>query len=240
MARKRSTQGPRTASAAPGARQPAAGPATRREAGGPAAEVSAAGAALLVVDEGRGVVRSSGWDRLFGTPVPERIPAPASGDEDDELLGAIARALEEADRSGEVAHAYVVVSLDRKRRYAVSAGRIGHNGGATGGAHPRNGGGRVTAVLVDDISDSFRVSPAEGEVVRQLAHDLRTPLTSLGGAVELMQSGRLGAIRPEHERLLTIMQKGIDLMLTRINEAAAPYRRDTTLQIPGQGRPPVT
>jgi signal transduction histidine kinase len=119
---------------------------------------------------------------------------------------------------------YVEVSLDRRRTYSVAAGPF-----ADGGQGPE------TAVLVSEISDAFSAGPKEGEAIRQLGHDLRTPLTSMGGAVELLQTGRLGRLSPEQARLLGMLRQGLDLMLSLIDEATLPYRRAAGVAGPRRG-----
>jgi signal transduction histidine kinase len=69
----------------------------------------------------------------------------------------------------------------------------------------------------------------EGKVIRQLGHDLRTPLTSISGAVELLQSGRLGGLQPQQERVVSLMQKGVEGMVRLIDESTAPFRKDRDL-----------
>jgi signal transduction histidine kinase len=74
-----------------------------------------------------------------------------------------------------------------------------------------------------------QASVAEGKVIRALGHDLRTPLTSISGAVELLQSGRLGGLEPPQEKVLGLMAKGVENMVRLIDEATAPYHNDRRL-----------
>jgi len=229
----RTNSTPRSARSQPA---PSALTAVVEQAVDPQSGVDAVGAALLLVDQAGNVVRTTGWERLTGSPAPDLIPAPGAADDDD-LVEAVASAVEESARRDAVARRFVIVSLEKKRRYAVSAGPVGGGNGhgerSGTAAAATGGGGARTAVLVGDISGAFGISPMEGEAIRQLAHDLRTPLTSLGGAVELLQTRRLGPLNEEQERLLVIMQKGLDLMLTRIDEASAPFRRSAGID-PGR------
>ncbi len=175
-----------------------------------APEMEGVRAALLVVDERGVVAQASGWEELFGAPAPSRMPSPGG---DDALVGTVAEAVEEARRRGGPVRRLATITLDRHRYYSVSAGPAGP------GAE-----GRGTAVLVVEITDAFKTGPKEGEEIRQLGHDLRTPLTSMSGAVELLQSGRLGALTPEQERLLGMLQQGMQMMLTLIEDATEAYR----------------
>src|SRR5438093_474219 len=87
-------------------------------------------------------------------------------------------------------------------------------GGASG---PNGDGGR--AALVPEITDAFGVGPREGDSIRELAHDLRTPLAWMSGAVELLESGRLGRLTADQVRLLDMLGKGLQMMLTLIDDA---------------------
>jgi signal transduction histidine kinase len=185
--------------------KPRKGPATA------ATEMTGLRAALLIVDEQGAVAQASGWHELFGDPPPSRMPAP--GTEDETLIASVAQAVEEARRRGGPVRRVAAVSLDRHRYYSVSAGPAGPGAG-----------GRGTAALVVEITDAFKAGPKEGEEIRHLGHDLRTPLTSMSGAVELLQSGRLGPLAPEQERLLGMLQQGMQMMLTLIEDATNIYR----------------
>ncbi len=176
-----------------------------------ATEVQAAGAALLVVDRSGAVIGTSGWEELFGDKAPGALPA--TGGSGDELLDAVACVVEEsARRRATVRHCFGI-SLDRQRFYSLSAGPL-----------PAAGRDPATALLALEITEAFKAGPKEGEEIRQLGHDLRTPLTSMSGAVELLGTGRLGPLSPEQGKLVGMLQKGIELMLSLIDEATVPYR----------------
>ena len=181
-----------------------------RVARAPGSEAEAIGAALLIVDARRGVVRALGWENLFGGPPPERIVP--TGSSADPVLEALASAIEEAARSGVLAHRITGAGLDRRRLYSIAAGPLG-------GDAPRH-----TVVMALEIAATIQAGPQEGEAIRQLAHDLKSPLTSVSGAVELLQSGRLGSLSAPQLRLLGMVQKGVEMMLALIEKAAAPYR----------------
>ena len=172
-------------------------------------------AALLVVNAAGEVTRSMGWDKVVGTQPPARIRRGGAGaesdDPEDALLDSIVVAVQESRKVAGPVRKVAEVSSDRARYYSISAG-------------PARGTDDETAVLVVEITEAFKVGPREGDSIRQLGHDLRTPLTSMGGAVELLQSGRLGELTPEQDRLLGMLQQGMQMMLTLIDEATEPYR----------------
>ncbi len=135
------------------------------------------------------------------------------------------------DRSGSVLRAsgwcaptrrVVAVELDKRRFYSVSAGPLGA------------GGDGQAAALVLEITDAFGLGPREGDSIRELAHDLRTPLASMSGAVELLESGRLGQLTPEQVRLLGMLGKGMQMMLSLIDDATT--RAKAAQAADGRGR----
>ncbi len=70
----------------------------------------------------------------------------------------------------------------------------------------------------------FGLGPGEGDSIRQLTHDLRTPLSSMSGAVELLEAGRLGQLTPEQTKLLGMLGKGMQMMLSLLDDASARAR----------------
>jgi signal transduction histidine kinase len=177
-------------------------------AGDRSREFEALGAALVVVDLDGTVIEAPGWEKSVGSPPPARIPSEEEGPE--ELLLGVAAALEEGRRRAGPCRRMVTVELDRKRCYSVAAGPL-----LSG--HPA---GRAAAIVME-ITDALEVGPREGDAMRQLTHDLRTPLTSISGATELLVSGRLGRLTSEQAPLLEVLQKGLQLMLSLIGEASA-------------------
>src|SRR5262249_37195179 len=78
---------------------------------------------------------------------------------------------------------------------------------ATGPAAGRAGGdGRLVAVV--DISEPVMEAPSVRRIFSQINHDLRSPLTSITGAAELLLSGRVGSMEPVQRRLVTIVEEG--------------------------------
>jgi len=178
--------------------------ARRGEPGGPA---------FLLVGAGGSVVEALEWETVSADPVPGRIGA---GSEHDPLLRAIGEAVLLARQSRRPSARSIEISLERPHVYAIAAAPIAGKGrGRTG----------EVAVIVSE-APAAQAGRAEGKVMRQLGHDLRTPLTSISGAVELLQSGRLGPMADQQVRVLGMMQKGVDAMVRLIDEATAPFRQD--------------
>jgi signal transduction histidine kinase len=189
-------------------KQPVAGRAARADG-----RREAPAACLIVHDDGD-VVRASGWDRMFDVAAPEHIRPGAV--QRDPLLAAVSEALLQAGETGGVAHS--LVELDRPDRAWVSIAA----------ASLALGGGAGTMVIIrsaDDVVDS-----AGGKAIRKLEHDLRSPLTSISGAAELLESGRLGELSPEQIRCLGVVQRGAASLLGMLMAAAAPFRSAVPLE----------
>jgi signal transduction histidine kinase len=83
---------------------------------------------------------------------------------------------------------------------------------------PLTGGG-WEANLIPLVGGSGR----EAEILSNLLHDLRTPLTTLLGAAELLESGRLGGA-PERAATLLKAVEGAGRQITAMLEQAAERR----------------
>jgi PAS domain-containing protein len=77
-----------------------------------------------------------------------------------------------------------------------------------------------TLFLIVDVTAHLTGSEAVRRVVAQLAHDLRSPLTSVAGAAELLLSGRIGSLEATQDKLVRIVDEGAGKM-TRIIQHAA-------------------
>ena len=167
--------------------------------------------AFLVVDGKRGVIRASGWETVVGRPAPTRIPP--AGLLPDTLEDAIAAGIEEAERTGAAARRTASVGGRRPGPCLIIACCVSPSRA-----------GRRTAVVVDARIGAAAAVASEGQVIRRLAHDLRSPLTSISGAAELLQGGRLGAMTEPQLKCLALMSRAIASLLEVIETAAAPYR----------------
>ena len=181
------------------------------------ADESAAGrphAVFFLIDGRGGVVEVAGWERMSADPPPSSFDA--SVEAENPIVGTIAEAVAEARAAGAPATRCIEISQEKIRIYAVTAAPMPGRGGARFAVTVAEAGGPQAGV-------------AEGKVIRQLGHDLRTPLTSISGAVELLQSGRLGGLQPQQERVVSLMQKGVEGMVRLIDESTAPFRKDRDL-----------
>jgi signal transduction histidine kinase len=167
-------------------------------------------AAFLLVNGRGAVIEATGWEALSLDPVPRFIGAPGEGDEP--VLAGISAAVATARRGRRPAVRLVEVTLQRAHVYVIAAAPL-----------PGPGRSGSIAVTVAETGEP-QAGSAEAKVIRQLGHDLRTPLTSISGAVELLQSGRLGPLQEGQTKVVGLMQKGADALLKLIDEATSPYR----------------
>jgi len=171
--------------------------------------------AVFFLIDGRGhVVEAAGWDRLSADPAPSSFDA--SAEADNPIVQSIAESIADARAAGVPATRRIEISLEKIRIYAVTAAPM-----------PGRGGARFAVTVAE--AGGPQAGAEEGKVIRQLGHDLRTPLTSISGAVELLQSGRLGGLQPQQERVVSLMEKGVEAMVRLIDESTAPFRKEKDL-----------
>ncbi len=80
-----------------------------------------------------------------------------------------------------------------------------------------------TLFTVEPVEQSERVDERVRQFVAHLTHDLRTPLTSLMGASDLLLSGRVGDIDERHARLLRIVSESTERMASLLNEITSRF-----------------
>jgi len=81
---------------------------------------------------------------------------------------------------------------------------------------PESGGGRVFAY--HDVSHEKTVDRMKSEFISVASHELRTPMTSIKGSVDLILSGFAGETSPEMQELLEIAQKSCDRLVRLVND----------------------
>ena len=85
--------------------------------------------------------------------------------------------------------------------------------------------GRLVTVL--DVSDALTSSGPLSRVLSQVSHDLRSPLTSVVGAAELLLSGRTGELGDAHRRMVNIIDEGARKMNTILESAKGRFSAQT-------------
>ena len=88
--------------------------------------------------------------------------------------------------------------------------------GAEGTASAAAARGRVFAY--HDVSHEKAVDRMKSEFISVASHELRTPMTSIKGSVDLILSGFAGETSPEMQELLEIAQKSCDRLVRLVND----------------------
>lgn len=97
----------------------------------------------------------------------------------------------------------------------------GAEAGVRATAMPLPGGG--TVITLERLSSSAAVQERVQQFVAQITHDLRTPLTSILGASDLLLSGRVGAPDDRHVRLLRIVSEGTQRLAAQLGDLAKQF-----------------
>jgi signal transduction histidine kinase len=64
-------------------------------------------------------------------------------------------------------------------------------------------------LMLVDVTELLGSSATVRSVFSQVNHDLRSPLTSIGGAAELLASGRVGEMDGMQKRLVGIVEESV-------------------------------
>lgn len=164
--------------------------------------LDAIAAGVLVVDQGGRVLHaSSPVARLLGGEVRDLAAEVAQAGEMPRRE--VVSALLEACTGWEEVHR--LITFDRERRHYFYLSAAPHEG--------KDGKRRIVA-LVMDLTDVVLQGDMAAEFIRQARHDMRGPLTSIQGGVELLLTERLGRLEERQRKLLHIMVKGIQSMVT--------------------------
>jgi len=81
---------------------------------------------------------------------------------------------------------------------------------------PAGSCGRV--LTYHDVSHEKAVDRMKSEFISVASHELRTPMTSIKGSVDLILSGFAGDMSPEMQELLEIAQKSCDRLVRLVND----------------------
>ena len=131
----------------------------------------------------------------------------SEGDSGGSIRGQFLDALGEALRMEKPLDRLLSFDDDRRRTFYLSV--VPHMD-----AH---GNRRMVAHLMD-LSELVARGDLIADTLRQIRHDLRSPLTSLLGAIELMQTERVGRLEERQRRLLQIMEKAAQSMSGMVTE----------------------
>lgn len=172
-------------------------------------------AAVLLTDGGGRVVFANPWaGRLFDRDLKGARLRDGAFEEDTALLVSVIGRYRAVDHGKSRRELIVGMDGDGPRYYWLCITPVERR---------RSGGGSV--LMLQDITDALIGSEALRRVVSQVSHDIRSPLTSITGAAELLVSGRVGELPAAQRRLVGIVEQGaqkIADILARTKSDLAP------------------
>ncbi|MBX9949072.1 MAG: PAS domain S-box protein [Candidatus Obscuribacterales bacterium] len=71
---------------------------------------------------------------------------------------------------------------------------------------------------IKDISERFRLEQMKRDFYAMVSHDIRTPLSSINGILQLVQRGRYGEIPDEVDEKLGTAEKNVDKLLALVSK----------------------
>ncbi len=179
---------------------------------------------ILTDDAGKVLFANPSASRLFGRDLTGTKLRPEEVDDDPPIVASVVRGYRAA-REGSGPHRELVsaTTAEGPRYYWLSV-------------HPAQSGGSGRLLTLADITESLSGSPSLQRVFSVVNHDIRSPLTSISGAAELLGSGRVGALDGVQQRLLGIIEEGvrkIDEILARTKSGLAAGQ---LAAVAGEGR----
>ncbi len=84
----------------------------------------------------------------------------------------------------------------------------------------RTGAGKLlgAVAVLEDATELTRLSQLKSEFISQVSHELRSPLTSMRGALGLIARGRTGTLTPGQADLVAMVQEEVGRMTALIND----------------------
>lgn len=83
---------------------------------------------------------------------------------------------------------------------------------------PYTGGAMLDLVLIRDIRERKQVDRLQRQFIAMVNHELRTPMTAVLGALDLIRGGAVGPVPPEVLRLVVIASTSGDRLVRIIND----------------------
>ncbi|HET6372518.1 MAG TPA: histidine kinase dimerization/phospho-acceptor domain-containing protein [Candidatus Polarisedimenticolia bacterium] len=173
-----------------------------------------AGAACLVSRAGRVVHANAAAGRLFGRDVAGSDLKNGSFEDDLPIFVHVVESYRirggEASATGEL---IIATTPSGSSFYWATMSPVDGAEGFSGGC----------LLIVQEITAALTEAPALNKILSQVRHDLKSPLTSIGGAAELLLSGRMGELPGVQRRLVAIIEEGTQKMgsiLARTTNAA--------------------
>ena len=80
------------------------------------------------------------------------------------------------------------------------------------------GGSPVFVSVLRDREPRRQLERARKQAFSEIVHDLRTPLTSIMGAIKLLESGHMGDLPEQAQTLLSLVHRNADTLLTIVGD----------------------
>jgi signal transduction histidine kinase len=164
--------------------------------------VAGVDAALLLLDRrGRILLCNTPAIRLLGRDLAGQSLAEGDFDDDLPLVAAVASRYRLASALPETSGELIASTGDDGPRFHWM--QLG-SGAADSSGEP---GERI--LMMVDVTALLSSAASVRTVFSQVNHDLRSPLTSIGGAAELLLSGRVGDLDAMQKRLVGIVEESV-------------------------------
>ena len=160
-------------------------------------------AVLLVKEDGEVVLANERSVRLLGRDLTHENLATSGLADDLPIVLGVADSFRRAASTATACRDLLVRQDEDEIHYVWVT--VSDNGGSGSREECR-------VVMMQDITAPLTESPALQRIFSQVNHDLRSPLTSIAGAAELLLSGRVGAIEGVQRRLVAIVEEGTQKM----------------------------
>ena len=160
-------------------------------------------AVLLVREDGEVVLANERSVRLLGRDLTHENLATSGLDDDLPIVVGVADSFRRAAATATACRDLLVRQDEDEIHYVWVT--VSDNGGSGSREECR-------VVMIQDITAPLTESPALQRIFSQVNHDLRSPLTSIAGAAELLLSGRVGPIEGVQRRLVSIVEEGTQKM----------------------------
>jgi PAS domain S-box-containing protein len=83
-----------------------------------------------------------------------------------------------------------------------------------------------TVIVLRDVTHEQEIAQAKNDFVSIVAHELRTPMTSIKGYTDLLLQGAVGEVNDEQEHFLQIVKTNVDRLSKLINDLLDTSRID--------------
>jgi len=168
------------------------------------------GAAIMIVAvdaTGKVVHVSRSAERVFGSVAGLDLSNPPASDDPRGPLASLVGVWEECRNGGESSEPRILRAKIQGVPVFLWLQVVATGGESAPGC----------AFVMLDLTATMTGSEPVRALLSQLAHDLRSPLTSISGAAELLLSGRVGELVGAQHRLVKIVDDGTQKMATIIS-----------------------